>query len=450
MRRSTLPVSHSASLHSISNPIIRWQCFYTLLLWTAFLYSALLSEHTCVAQPQPASQPSRQSNAVSQSKNEATNRQPISNVGAEDSSAFSAPSSTSSSARSGNADALGVDAAIASASVLSSQVSSQEWLGPLAAVALSPFFGIACLSGLATYGPESLQNGNALLSANGPMNNPYLFWTMLVLTLVTSLPRFTKVSKPISLMIEKLEASSAIVILLVIRFSISRSDPDGVLTAMDSVSQDLLAAGVLQSSTAILMSIAAVVNVLVINSIKLFTEILVWLMPIPFVDGLLEIANKSLCLGLMAIYSYSPALATLLNLALLVLCGLVFFRVKRRLRSMRELMLKPILAKAFGVFRPSKTDWIAFLASPWNSIPMKSAIYCHFDTSTGSWSLEHRGWITRTRVPAKLLADRCKPGMISDQVVFEIAGREVQFDVRKDLGLSQIVGLGAGNGPAVA
>ncbi len=46
---------------------------------------------------------------------------------------------------------------------LAKQISTSEWLGPLAPVALSPFFGIAVLSGLATYGPEFLQRRSGLI-----------------------------------------------------------------------------------------------------------------------------------------------------------------------------------------------------------------------------------------------------------------------------------------------
>ena len=67
-------------------------------------------------------------------------------------------------------------AAVAAASGISRQVSTQEWLGPLSAIALSPFFGLACLSGVATYGPDWLQSRSSLLGESSPLNNPLLFW----------------------------------------------------------------------------------------------------------------------------------------------------------------------------------------------------------------------------------------------------------------------------------
>ena len=89
-------------------------------------------------------------------------------------------------------------------------LSIAQWLGPLAPVALSPFFGITCLSGLSLYGGKFAQH-NPLLGAHSPLHNPAVFWTFLTLTILTSVPRFTKVSKPFSQAVDRLEAYSGIV-----------------------------------------------------------------------------------------------------------------------------------------------------------------------------------------------------------------------------------------------
>jgi hypothetical protein len=115
--------------------------------------------------------------------------------------------------------ALQVDttAVVAGASLVSQHVSTQEWLGPLSAIALSPFFGVTCLSGAATYGPEWIQSRSSLIGPSSPLNNPLLFWTMLGLTVATSLPRLTKVGKPIALAAEKLEMYATVIILISMR-----------------------------------------------------------------------------------------------------------------------------------------------------------------------------------------------------------------------------------------
>jgi hypothetical protein len=207
---------------------------------------------------------------------------------------------------------------------ISRQISTQEWLGPLASIALSPFFGLTCLSGAATFGPDWLRERSLLFSENSPMNNPYLFWTMSALTILTSLPRFTKLSKPIALLAENLEAYSAIIILVVMKFaspSLSSAGTESVPVA--GVSDPILQAGMLAYSTDVVLSIAAAVNLIVINTIKLGTEFVIWLVPIPFIDSVLEIFNKTACAALAALYAYSPFLASCLNLLLFALCAII-------------------------------------------------------------------------------------------------------------------------------
>ena len=178
------------------------------------------------------------------------------------------------------------------------QVSSIEWLAPLAPVALSPFFGITMLSGLACFGPEWLPD-NALLSDGSPLANPNLFWLFLVLTVITSAPRFSKVSKPVAQMADFLETYSAIVILLILK-----------LMSMDSFASDTPAtaafvghqAGILSAGWEGLLMIAMVINIIVVNSVKFFFEILVWITPIPFRDACFEAVSYT-HLTLPTIYS---------------------------------------------------------------------------------------------------------------------------------------------------
>ncbi len=60
-------------------------------------------------------------------------------------------------------------------------LSVADWLGPLAPVALSPYFGIACLSGMALYGQGWISADNAFLGEGSPLHNPYVFGAFLIL-----------------------------------------------------------------------------------------------------------------------------------------------------------------------------------------------------------------------------------------------------------------------------
>ncbi len=216
------------------------------------------------------------------------------------------------------------------------EIGASEWLGPLAPVALSPFFGIAILSGLATYGPDFLQQRSHLIADSSPLNNPYLFWSMATLALLTSLPRLSKVSKPLALAAESLESYASIIILIAVKFLSSApavsSEPEVALAGLGVISLDTM------------MSVAAALNIVVINTVKLFFELMVWLIPFPAVDAALEVCQKGTCLGLMGLYCYSPVLATMLNLCLLSLCALVFGWVVRKTAYYRHLIITPVLA----------------------------------------------------------------------------------------------------------
>ncbi len=146
--------------------------------------------------------------------------------------------------------------------------------------------------------------------------------TFAILALLTSIPRLTKVSKPFAQATDRLEAYSSIIILLVIRFMASSGDPVSETALGDT---PLVTAGVMSFSADILLWCAAAINILVINAIKFFFEFLVWLTPVPSIDAIFEFCNKSLCAGLLAVYAFSPLLATVLNLGMF-LVALVMFR----------------------------------------------------------------------------------------------------------------------------
>ncbi|MFN9720441.1 MAG: hypothetical protein ACK58L_17215, partial [Planctomycetota bacterium] len=150
-------------------------------------------------------------------------------------------------------------------------LSFAEWLGPMAPVALSPFFGITCLSALTLFGGDWIAKGNPLLGDNSPLHPPTVFWTFLALTILTSLPRLTKVSKPFAQALDQLEAWSGIITMLVMKFLLTKTSSNSALAQ----------AGLLEFSSETLLMLAAVVNIFVINTVRFFFEVLIWLTPIP-------------------------------------------------------------------------------------------------------------------------------------------------------------------------
>ena len=74
------------------------------------------------------------------------------------------------------------------ASRLVKELRITEVLGPLAPVALSPFFGLACLSGISILCSNGLLPENEFLVGHEVLNNGYIFVSFLVLTVITSIP----------------------------------------------------------------------------------------------------------------------------------------------------------------------------------------------------------------------------------------------------------------------
>ena len=260
-----------------------------------------------------------------------------------------------------------------------------QWLGPLAPVALSPFFGVMCLSGLALWGPEWATD-NALLGESGPLQNETLFFVLLALTLLTSLPRLTKVSKPFAQAVDRLETYAVIVILLTIK----------VVTSMESDGDPqvaLVQMGVMSFTLDTLLGIAMVINILVINSVKFFFEFMVWLTPVPFLDAIFEVCNKTLCAVLMAIYAYSPTLATLINLSILVVAAFLFRWVSRQVRFYRTIVLDPLLSQVWPKWgRPAREELIVFPKDDYGVFKAKSRLRLTQATDGEGWNLQEANW----------------------------------------------------------
>ena len=255
-------------------------------------------------------------------------------------------------------------------SQLTTSIQASEWLGPLAPIAISPFFGITILAGLSQFGADYTPM-NSFISNNPVLQNPTVFWVFLTLTILTSLPRFTKVSKPAAQAIDQLEAYSGIVTIILIKVLATTTEP---VSPSDNTVM-VVEMGVLSFSADVLFSVAAIINIIVINTVKFFFEVMVWLIPFPFVDAALEIANKSLCAALMAIYAWSPLVAMILNLVIFAVCFVAFHWVNRRVRYFRSVLCDPIFAlvnKPFGV--PSRKELVVFPQSGFGPFPAKSKL----------------------------------------------------------------------------
>jgi hypothetical protein len=281
-----------------------------------------------------------------------------------------------------------------------------DWLGPLAPLALSPFFGVTCLSGLALWGPE-WATSSAVLRSTGPLQNPTLFFVFLGLTVLTSVPRLTKVSKPIAQATDRLETYAVIVILLLIKvFSSAGSSGAG---AGSEVEVAMVQLGIVSFTLDTFLAIAMVINILVINSVKFFFEFMVWLTPIPFLDAVFEICNKSLCALLMAIYALSPTLATVINLVMLLAAAIVLRWISRHVRFYRTMVLDPVIASLWSGFgKPKRPELIVFPKSDFGPFQAKSRLRLRRASGDrAGWIFEEANWWMPSKTHS--VSESCRP-----------------------------------------
>lgn len=318
---------------------------------------------------------------------------------------------------------------IANAQEFAEQISAIEWLGPMSAIALSPFFGLACLTGIANFGPEWATENSPLLGDLGPMKNPLLFWVMLVLTVITSAPRFTKLSKPIALVAETLESYSAIIILAVMKFSSFFSGPSETQVFDLSNQTLIIQAGIGEISTDLIFTLAAATNIIVINTIKLACEFFVWLIPIPFVDSIFEAANKITCGALALLYVYSPTAAAVLNLAIFVACALIFIQVSRYLRYFKYLFVYPVFRATLGYDESKEKTFAGFLTTTWRKLPSKTELRMT-RLSGDRVEVVYPTWLSA--YPKGIAAIKhVEPGLLSDKLTILLEGEKLSLDVRK-------------------
>lgn len=266
---------------------------------------------------------------------------------------------------------------------LAEKISTTEWLGPMAPVALSPFFGITCLAGMSQFGKGTVLEQNNFISTNPVLNNPTIFWVFLVLTLLTSLPRLTKVSKPMAQALDQVETYSGIITLLVIKVLGSSLGGDGG-DALETAA--VVQLGFLSFTSDMLLSIAAVINIIVINTIKFFFEVLILITPVPFLDAAFEAGKQATCAGLLAIYAFSPFVATIINLLIFIACLWAYRWIHRRVAYARAVLFDPLLAlwnPKYG--QPTKEELVVFNQDAFGPFPAKTKL--KLTRSESGWQL---------------------------------------------------------------
>jgi len=240
--------------------------------------------------------------------------------------------------------AANLNAEVAQANQLLEQIPISEIMGPLAPIALSPFFGLTCLSGICLLTNRGILPENTFISEQEMLNSEISFFVLLMLTLITSIPKFSKVSKSFAQLTDHLEAYAGIVAYtaILVATHINQPSPEEITV--------VYTAGIFSLSADSLVILLTVINIIVIHTVKFFFELLAFISPVPAVDAAFEVLNKTTVTALMFIYSLSPAVAFALNI-LIFLCALILFRWARTwIKYFREIVLLPTIRLLIGKY----------------------------------------------------------------------------------------------------
>lgn len=298
------------------------------------------------------------------------------------------------------------------ANMISQGAAAADWMGALTPVAISPFFGITCLSGVAIFAEDYLPEGHFLRRASSPLRQPLVFGAFLTLTIVTAIPKLSKVSKPFAQACDQLETYSALVVLLVIRVMGQQA------TGLEPGEEVAVVyqAGVFEFSLETLLLLASAANILIINAVKFFFEILIWITPVPFIDAIFEASSKAAVVALTALYAWNPTIATAVNLALAFVCLLIFAWVRRREVYYRSMLFR-FLTHWLGIQRArnSEQPLEVFPEAAVGSIPKRAR--CLLSTTDDGWELTMPRFLRSPRAESlQATAPTLKSGWLMDRI----------------------------------
>ncbi|MHC4882990.1 MAG: hypothetical protein ACYTCV_10390 [Planctomycetota bacterium] len=218
---------------------------------------------------------------------------------------------------------------------LAEKMGITETLGPLAPVALSPFFGLACLSGTSILCEMGVLPKNDFLMGNEVLNNGWVFLIFAGLTVLTSAPRLLSVSKVFAEATERIETYAGIISYGIILMAAQQDAPAEQVV--------VYSAGTFSMTGNSLLACCAAVNIFVIATVRFFFELLTLISPIPALDAIFECCNKTIAGILITIYAFSPWLAFVLNIILFLICLVIFKWANRRVKYMKAMLLEPVL-----------------------------------------------------------------------------------------------------------
>lgn len=209
-----------------------------------------------------------------------------------------------------------------------------EHLGQLAPMAINPYLTLFITSVLSKMGIH-----NDLVATNPLFGNYYVIIISFLLLLITSLPKFfSKLAAPIAITADYLnnKASVFITILIIALPSLINKQvvEDPIVYKAGFLSISL--------STLTLMAVSTY-YLIVVMSVRLFLEILIFLTPVPFLDAVFEICKWVFTFTLVLLGVFFPKFSLIITVVSFIVSLFFFSRAKRYITLIKCLVMTPVL-----------------------------------------------------------------------------------------------------------
>lgn len=233
----------------------------------------------------------------------------------------------------------------------------EQVIGPLPAVASTPFFGLALLSGVGLVTDAGFVRDtrwswlrsvrdNALVAEARHYSTWPRFLLLAALAVVGYLANSGKLQGLLGKGFRIFEDSSVLVGYTLLAIAAMPGGDEGAKVASAGVG----------GGAGLLIPLATMLALAAMMTVRFAFDVLIWLSPFPFVDLLFETAKKLVTLGVLLLYAASPALSALLCVVLLVATGLVAGWAVRVLELYRKVIVNPVLGAWFPAFFPRPLD----------------------------------------------------------------------------------------------
>lgn len=251
-------------------------------------------------------------------------------------------------------------------------------------------------------------------------SNPFFdSWVITAITgilfVATAIPKLIgdKLTGPIRTTINFLDNKAAYIITIILFATPKLMNTSPALEDLES-SYNTMGMGT------ILIIFSSLYFLMVVMTVRLFLEILIFLSPIPIIDTFFEISKVFFTVSFIGLSIYSPKIAFIFS-ALIFLIALIFFRkAKRLITKIEYLVVDPILAKIFKskaeIFQQNCLSFRVLLGQKTNKHRKNSVVF--LKEENGKFYYERKRFLFQL-IKEEVNLDNCKLEKNSYQFTIE-------------------------------